>query len=228
MKKRNRNDDKGAIMVEASIYYPIVILTVFSMIYLGMLLYQESLLDLQVQRIAMVGAREVAYPGYVAFMGDGLGAASVDFNEGSDLSRYVEEYYEENAYELYKEWRKDYSSVETSLEYELTELLDRYTFLTGLSSNVDVTVDANLISKKITVRADYGLEVPKFLTYVGVPERLTLKTSVKQNASNPTELVRNTELAIDLVEFLLERFGVKDKVGDFLKKVEGVKNKLLH
>ena len=35
--------ESGAIMVEATIYYPIVIFVVFAMIYLGMAKYQETL-----------------------------------------------------------------------------------------------------------------------------------------------------------------------------------------
>ena len=56
---------------------------------------------------------------------------------------------------------------------------------------------------------------------------LTLKSSVVQNASNPAELVRNIDLAADLIDFLLERFGVKDRVDSFLKKVEDIKDKIL-
>lgn len=48
-----------------------------------------------------------------------------------------------------------------------------------------------------------------------------------QSASNPAELVRNIDLAGDLIDFLLERFGVKDQVDSFLKKAEDIKNKIL-
>jgi len=62
---------------------------------------------------------------------------------------------------------------------------------------------------------------------VGVPMDLKLKSSVKQTASNPVDMVRNVELAADLADFLLERLGVKGQVDSFLKKVEDIKNKIL-
>ena len=75
--------------------------------------------------------------------------------------------------------------------------------------------------------ASYGVESPKFLEIIGVPLNLKMTTYVTQSAANPTELVRDIDLAGDLINFLLERFGVKGRVDDFLKKVEDIKNKIL-
>ena len=46
--------ESGAIMVEATIYYPIVIFVVFAMIYLGMAKYQETLVTYQVEKVAIL------------------------------------------------------------------------------------------------------------------------------------------------------------------------------
>jgi len=114
-----------------------------------------------------------------------------------------------------------------SLESELSQMLSRRSFLTGVETTVDVSISNYVIGKSLTVKASYGLRSPKLLDYVGVPMDLTLKSNVTQSASNPTELVRNIDLATDLIDFLLKRFGVKDRVDSFLKKVEDIKDKIL-
>ena len=46
-------------------------------------------------------------------------------------------------------------------------------------------------------------------------------------ASSPSEFARTVDLSVDLTEFLLEKFGVKDNVDDFIKKVKDIKDKVL-
>lgn len=227
MKDKFRNN-KGAIMVEAAIYFPIVIFTVFAMIYLGMVKYQESILAFQVEKLAIMGGREIAYPGYVKFTEDGsLQSSAVDFKQESNFSSYMEDYYKGHSEHLYNEWKFNYGQEASRLESELSQMLSQRSFLTGVNSTVKVDISNYVIAKQIKVEATYGFQSPKFLREVGVPVDLTLKTCVKQSAANPVDLVRNVDLAGDLINFLLERFGVKGRVDTFLKKVEDIKNKIL-
>lgn len=226
--RKKWKSESGIIMVEASIYFPIVIFTVFAMIYFGMVKYQESILTFQVEKLAIMGGREVAYPGYEVFnSNDSLASTSVDFKSESDFSSEMESYYAKHSEHLYNEWKFNYGTEQSRLEEELSELLSKRSFLTGIETTAKVSISNYVIGKSITVKATYGLKSPKFLEYVGVPMDLTLKTNVTQSASNPTELVRNIDLATDLIDFLLERFGVKDRVDSFLKKVEDIKKKIL-
>lgn len=221
-------EESGMIMVEASIYFPIVIFTVFAMIYFGMVKYQESILTFQVYRLATVGGREVAYQGYEVFNGDDMvSSTAVDFDSEKDFSSGMEEYYQKHSEHLYNEWKFDYSAEASRLEGDLSEMLSSCSFLTGIETTAEIDISNYVIGKSMTVKATYGLQSPKFLEYVGVPVDLTLKTHVTQSVSNPTELVRNVDLATDLIDFLLERFGVKDRVDSFLKKVEDIKDKIL-
>lgn len=221
-------DESGVILVEASIYFPIVIFTVFAMIYLGMVKYQESILAFQVQKVANLGAKEIAYPGYVNFADDGsVQSAAVDFKSETDFGPKMKEYYKGGSDHLYNEWKFNYGGEEARLKEELEKLMNRKTFLTGIETTADVKIENYVIGRQITVEAEYGLKSPEFLKYIGVPVHLTLKTAVMQSASNPTELVRNIDLATDLINFLLEKFHMKGKVDAFLKKVEDVKNKIL-
>ncbi|NBH33144.1 pilus assembly protein [Clostridiaceae bacterium] len=225
---RDWRSEDGVILVEASLYFPLVIFTVFAMIYFGMVKYQESILTFQVQKMAILGGREIAYPGYQVFSSDGTAASSaVDFSGEKDFSPDMKNYYSRHAEHLYQEWKFNYDEERHRLEDEWSGILRRRSFLTGIDTTIQVEIQNYVITRKITVKATYGLKSPKLLKFIGVPADLTLKTYITQSAANPTELVRNMDLAVDLIDFLLERFGVKDQVDSFLKKAEDIKDKIL-
>ena len=58
---KNKKNEKGAIMVEASIYMPLVLCTVMALLYLALFNMQEYMLMYQAQRVAAVVSREEAY-----------------------------------------------------------------------------------------------------------------------------------------------------------------------
>lgn len=228
---KNWRDESGVIMVEAALYFPIVIFTMFAMIYFGMMKYQESILTFQVEKLAQMGGKEIAYPGYSAFTDDGsVESSAVDFKKDKDFSGEVAGYYERFNGHLYNEWeigKNAYIDKRAELEERLSRMLSRSSFLTGVDSTAKVEVESYVIGRSIKVTATYGIKSPKFLEYVGVPMDLTLKTVVKRSASSPVELVRNVNLAIDLTNFLLKKLGIDGKVDQFLKKAEDIKNKIL-
>ena len=236
--RKKLKEERGVIILEASIYFTIVIFTVICMIYFGMVKYQQSVLTFQVEKVAILGGREIAYQGYEALETDRTkNSAAVDLEPGAAFSisdgagmmnqDIAKEYYDLHSEHLYNEWKFNYSQEASKLKGELEEALTQKSFLTGVEAKASVDISNYVIGKSIRVTATYGLKAPRFLSVVGVPLDLQIGSSVIQNASNPTELVRNIDLAGDLITFLLERFGVKDQVDGFLKKVEDIKNKIL-
>lgn len=78
----NIKNESGSIIVEASIYFPLVLCAVMSLLYLALFNMQEYLLMFQVQKTAAVATREEAYLGYEQFgMGDGN---EIEFSWGED------------------------------------------------------------------------------------------------------------------------------------------------
>lgn len=75
------NRESGAIIVEASIYFPITIGIVMVIIYLGLFKIQESYFFFQVERVASMCTREIAYPGYEEFSQENLlEDSAIDFS----------------------------------------------------------------------------------------------------------------------------------------------------
>lgn len=227
--ERYGKNEAGVIMVEAAIYFPIVIFTVFAMIYLGMVKYQQTILNFQVMKLATLGAREAAYPGYSMLGTDAAKqSAGVDFPAGAKFdSTVLNEYYDQTSRRLYGEWHFNYSQEQESLNNDLEGMLRQKSFLTGVQSTSTVKISNYVLGRNISVSASYGLKTPAFLNYIGVPMDLTLSTKVEEMASSPSEFARTVDLSVDLTEFLLEKFGVKDNVDDFIKKVKDIKDKVL-
>ena len=91
MKKKDNNTQRGAIMVEAAIYFPITIAVVMAVIYFGLFKMQESYFFFQVERAAMELARETAYPGYDKFTPDKpMENTRVDFDWEDGPTRKLE------------------------------------------------------------------------------------------------------------------------------------------
>ena len=59
-----KDTERGAVLVEASIYFPLVICTVIAMIYLGLFQMQEAALSYVAERVALEASRGEAYLGY--------------------------------------------------------------------------------------------------------------------------------------------------------------------
>ena len=77
---KRKTSEKGAIMVEAAIYVPLVLCTVMALIYLALFNMQEYMMMYEAQRVASVVAREEAYIGYDRFgMGERMGKRKLTF-----------------------------------------------------------------------------------------------------------------------------------------------------
>ena len=222
---QDKNKENGSIMVEAALYLPLTVFVVFAMIYFGMVKYQDSILTFRVQKYATQRSREVAYPGYAKLTGEHIGGADIDLRDEASFD--FASYYEARSERLYNEWKFNYTVDEKAFAEDLEAVLSETSFLTGIQTETNVSIENYVISQRIKVDASYQLEGPAFLRQVGVPSLITLKSSVVQSASNPAELVRNTDLACDMLSFFLEKLGIKDKVDSFFSKVAEIKDKFL-
>ena len=106
-------------MVEAVIVFPIVLLTVFVLIYLGLFKLQEMAMLYQVQRVAHQGAHVLANPGYRE-LGDYTQKA-IDFSsDPSDVNAYYKAAHD-NLLVLYREIA-GYGACASHAELQLGEI----------------------------------------------------------------------------------------------------------
>lgn len=147
-------------MVEAVIVFPIVLLTVFALIYLGLFKLQEMAMLYQVQRVAHQGAHVLASPGYHE-LGDYSGK-QIDFlTDPEDVDRYYKAYHE-NIPVLYREFSGYRAWTGTG---ELQGFMDRVAGSTlilagGSYADNTVTIRRGLFSTKIKAEVTFQFPTP--------------------------------------------------------------------
>lgn len=232
------NSEHGAVMVEAAIYFPLVICTVMAMIYLGLFQMQESALSYVMERIALEAAREEAYPGYTVFgMNEGR---SVDFSwSGTAPSKStVESYYaarHETPGALYREVGQiaqlftGSGQSESYYQNRYAHAAEAVTLIAaGTIGTPEVSIEKGLLSSTVTVTITHHIPVPGVIRYLGIEESaFQIESKTTKNIVNPGEFVRNVDLAVDLTEYLLEKLGLSESVGGFISKTKEIMEKIL-
>ncbi len=233
-----RQSERGGVLVEASIYFPLVICTVIAMIYLGLFWMQEAALSYVAERVAAEASRGEAYLGYRVL---GMNAGrNVDFawDGGVPPREAVTSYYE--AYharvgDLYREVGTLASVLagsgnrEVVYEAKYAGAVMEVTLLAlGHITPPEVTIDRGFFSSTVTVTITHTLPMPKVVRYLGVEgSEFAIETRATRKIVNPGEFVRNVDLAADLLDGLMEKFGVSENYHDFLNKTKNIMEKIL-
>lgn len=207
-------------MVEAVIVFPIVLLTVFALIYLGLFKLQEIAMLYQVQRVAHQGAQVLASPGYQE-LGE-YRTKQIDFTTPpADVNRYYKAAHE-NLFVLYRELA-GYGAWTS--EGELQRFMDQVAQSTlilsgGAYADNTVTIDRGLFSTQIMAEVTFRFPTPGVMRYFGYEDSLAFKQSATAVAMNPASFVRMVDLAGDALTIASEKLGIK---GDLEKIMNGIR-----
>ncbi len=213
-------EEKGALMVEASIVFPIVLLTVFTLIYLGLFKLQEMAMLYQVQRVAHQGAHVLANPGYQE-LGE-YKEKQIDFSSNpADVNAYYKAAHE-NLLVLYRELA-GYGAWTS--ERELQKFMDKVAESTlilagGSYAENAVTIDRGLFATQITTEVTFRFPTPGVMQYFGYPDSLAFKQSATAVAMDPASFVRIVDLAGDAITVVSEKLGIQ---GDLEKIMNGIR-----
>lgn len=234
MEKKNQ---KGAIMVEAAIYVPLVLCVVMMLIYYGLFAMQQYMLMYQAERVAIVIAREEAYLGYDKFGMGNNNQIDFDWGEAQQPSKgQVKAYYEEYTSRVSNIYREiggvvaaiGWSHPDVAGEARFANAGRESIFLAiGTVSDADVQVDRGLFGTKVIVSFTHTLPTPGVLKYFGLEDSMQISSCAYSYSVNGSSMVRNVDFAVDLVNYILDKFGVGDKVDDFVGKMNSVLDKIL-
>lgn len=208
--------EKGAVMVEAVIVFPIVLLTVFALIYLGLFKLQEMAMLYQVQRVAHQGAHVLAGPGYRE-LGD-YTQKDIDFSsDPADVNAYYKAYHD-NLLVLYREIA-GYGAWTS--QGELQQFMDRAAESTlilagGAYADNTVTIDRGLFATQIMAEVTFSFPTPGVMRYFGYPDSLAFKQSATAVAMDPANFVRMVDLAGDALTVVSEKLGIADDIGKIM------------
>ncbi len=231
--KRTEQQNRGAVMVEASIYFPLVICTVMTMLYLGLFQMEESALGYAAERIVLEVSREEAYPGYMEFnMNEGH---AVDFSWAGEMPPQdtVTSYYKahhKNIGSLYREFGGlaavfgGSGTAESAYRAKYANTANTVKIIApGTVSEPDIQIKKGMFSSTVTVSITHQFPVPGVIRYLGIDEtQYALKTTATKSIVNAGEFVRNVDLAVDATEYLLEKLGLGNDVKKLVEKAKKV------
>lgn len=212
---------------------PLVLCTVMALLYLALFNMQEYMMMYQAQRVAAVAAREEAYLGYDAFeMGNDN---EIDFSWGKGsgpsadtLASYYESYTRKLS-SMYREIGTALSIADISepdggiYTTKFADAARQSTLIAlGTVSAPEVEIDTGFWGTDITVTITHSLPIPGALRYLGFDNDATIRIAAYSYSVNPSEFVRNVDLASDLVSYIMEKCGLSDSYEEFLDQTDEV------
>lgn len=210
-------------MIEAVIVFPIVLFTVFLLIYLGLFKLQEMAILHQVQRAARQGSFMAASPGYET-LGD-FQSKQIDFTASpEDVDAYYQAYHDSIPV-LYREIFGSGAWLGRGDLDDLMENMEKDTMiLAGISfTDQSLEVRRSLLSTRVEAQVRFGLPTPGALRYFGYDGQMEFLSGSVSTAISPSGFVRNVDLACDAIAVPLEKLGVND---DLDKIMEGIRKYL--
>ena len=204
--------EKGAVTVEAVIIFPMVMMTVFVLLYLGLFKLQEMAVIYQVQRAAHQGAMVLSSPGYQE-LGE-YDTPKIDFT-ASPAPEQVKEYY--RAYH-----EKDGHKNIGVLYRELLEELGRQSaILAGMPlTSQEAAVHRGIFGTTLHVDVVIKIRTPGALRYLGIDDSLQFRRGASSFAINPAGFVRGVDLAGDAAVVVSEKLGFDGKLETLMEKYQ--------
>ncbi len=212
-KKRNLNEkqknsvvkicETGSFTVEAAIVVPIVIISIMATAYLGMILYQRSLM----QSVADCGASAGA-ASWKSLSID-MATGRVDNSEGDDNSLY---------------WRLSDSDKQVKLDriarYTDSVLKNRE-ILKPLSGRVSAQILESALSTRleVTVERVYGIPAGRIMGIFGLEDALCIKVTSCSGIDDPSEIIRNIGFIGDIQSELEAEYP---ELGEVTEKIRGI------
>ncbi|MGI6669150.1 MAG: TadE/TadG family type IV pilus assembly protein [Acetivibrionales bacterium] len=203
--------NKGSITVEASIIVPLVILSIASAIYIGLLLYQRALLQSAAETACEAGA--AAFSSGIKELGAGK-PQKTDFEQYS-LYRRLFDCEKEDRLQLVEEYALSMASRNELVRPE--------------DINAEATVKDYAVYKKLEVKISscYNLPLGNFLRLFGGSGMCRINVNAVSTVDEPEELIRTTDFIIDLEKKLEEKFpGVKNLGEQSRNAINEIKQRL--
>ncbi len=233
--RRFIKDESAAELIEAAIIYPVVILFLFFLIYIGLYIMQNMTVTAYAEKVAMLAAREVSHPGYLDMFVEGENVFNTSATEGD----YGVETSANNVIILntnvkdvdpkpYRYWSSN-PLGEKSGAYEsiMREVVRNNSLLaTDGALEVKVRCDNQIVTQYIDVEVTQRMMEFPVLTFFGI-ESPTLSYKAKASVSDTDEFIRNINFAADAIEEIASRCGIDtSEVHNWVKKVKDVMDKL--
>lgn len=201
---KRKKDEKGMVIVEATIVFPTMFLVIFLMIFAGNAYLQKCRVESIINEMAIDGAAYCSDPmlEYVAENNSIPGLDDINIRP----YRYLIGGMKDIETEIYNKVDRRFRSMSTGL----------FSNMKPSSPIINVKYNNGFIYSTFSVEIDYKIKMPVRL--LGAKDNIAMKLSSRADmpVSNSAEIIRN----IDMVEDYMEKFGVTE-VTEKIKEMIG-------
>ena len=243
VKKRIKDERGAALIIEMSLIFPLVLLVMCFLLYVGFYILQGTIIYNTAQRIAVIAAREAALPGYEVFYDENNLPAQTDFNwpKATNAENVVtvivpgKEKIDKFAaeHDPYRYVGNGFlaKSEADSLENSLRALVNKTSFLKESRLDCQITTKNNVINQTVHVRVIKYIDAPAFLQSLGVVDNINIDITATAIVADPAEFIRNTDTVFDVVDFICEdvKIGgstINEKIAFYKQKLTDVAARL--
>ena len=206
-----RDAQTGSITAEASIIIPLVILCIAAVIYIGLLMYQRSLIQSAAEMAAEAGAAAWA-------SGTGAIVTSRPAHPESKDFRLYRRIFDSGRDQRLKRI-EEYAMALSSQNEIVTS--------SGTAAEARVIDYAVYRKLEVTVIKHYKIPLGRLVMLFGGSDTVTISVKAVSTINDPAEFIRTADLVIDIEKKLESKFPELKKIGDKTREaLNGIKDKL--
>lgn len=203
-------NEKGAIIVEASIVFPVMFFVLLFIIFIGNIYYEQAKVDEIVLKYAVKGAECVADP-FLNNMTNGSGIPKT-MNDVKDIEPY--------RYILGSVTDGSVSSVEDSISQEVKNEINDTSLVFFGNSKANIighdndkiaTFNNYVVYSTFIVQVNYEIKMPIAFLGDDYPTVVKMSSRAEVPVSDAPEFIRNVDMAVDILE--------GTKAGDAIQKI---------
>ena len=217
--KENMKNEKGALIVEAAIVFPVMFFVLLFIIFIGNIYFEQAKVDEIVMRYAIKGAECVADP----FLYDMTSTGSITTDSSKtklEPYRYIFGSFTDGSI----------SSVESKISDAVKKEINDNGLVFFTNSKAKVTGTDNdsiaefhnyIVYSTFVVQVNYKIKLP--ITFFGNDDLSVVRMSSRAEipVSDTDEFIRNVDMAIDLCN----KYGIGSSVKGLFDKINGFINK---
>ena len=217
MFKQLHNNEKGAMFVEASFVFPIMILIIIAMYYASIMAYERAALQSGVESTALLYKN--SYSDDYIDIGSNVTASKEEDMVSYDNLNTQESLKFNNPYDCIF-MTKD-GTVKATLNNGLFKSITGYLFW-GNTLNVEVNHENYIVYKKVSITATETAKLPLDFSIIGLPNEYKISATATAMVNDTDEFIRDTDLVMNVVK----RTKLWQSISKFGEKIGSLYNKL--
>lgn len=199
-----KNNEKGAVIVEAVYVFPIMLFVIIFLIYMGNAYYLKTEVDNITTQVAVEGAALCADP----FLESMKTSGKIKISAEAQMYRYIVKSY--------------VSGIASKMEEEVSEIIgnDQQGFFIGMTTS-DITpvctakYNSNFVEPTFSVQIVYKITFPIRFIFSDADTVLHITSNAEVPVVDTAELIQ----IVDMLEDYYENSGAKEKVDKVVQDI---------